>query len=752
VLTRGGAEERWRLSAFKGVHIKMSHESSTGTALNTHTNRLAGETSTYLLQHAHNPVDWYPWGEAALARAKAEDKPILLSIGYAACHWCHVMEHESFEDPDTAKMMNENFICIKVDREERPDLDEIYMRAVQLMTGHGGWPMTVFLTPNLEPFFGGTYYPPEDRHGMPSFKHVMTALTEAWRHKRQEIEDSARDISQTLKSMDKLPVKQPLKIEAKEEFDRSAISAAGEKVLSVFDHSWGGFGSSPKFPHTFSISLGMRCASHPYEGKASLRESFSEMVSVTLDKMAYGGINDQIGGGFARYSVDRKWLIPHFEKMLYDNALLCQNYVDGYFLTDRKYWKAVAEQILNFVLRELRTADGAFYSSLDADSEGEEGKFYVFTAAEVGQVLGADADWFSKVYGVTKVGNFEHGTNVLHLTAPPEELAHQFQMSEEAFWAKLKPLAHKLFEYRAKRVRPGRDEKVLTSWNSLMISAFVDGYKLSGQEQFLEAASQAAEFIRARLLIDHNRLLRTWGKGKAKLNAYLDDYAFYVQALLDLASVHDHPGWVDLALRLTESMLARFSDEEKIGFYFTSDDHESLLARPRSHFDGSLPSGTSVVVFNLLRLSKLTDNQEYRKRAEKILHHYQPAFASMPDQFAHLIEAMDFACAKPIEIVLVQSGESERARELLLEIHRHYLPNKVVIVKDTALKLEGKTAGTESSEIALLKQRDLVKGSPAVYVCENFACDEPITTVAALNQKMKSLSQTLKLTILPKRE
>jgi uncharacterized protein YyaL (SSP411 family) len=325
-------------------------------------------------------------------------------------------------------------------------------------------------------------------------------------------------------------------------------------------------------------------------------------------------------------------------------------------------------------------------------------------------------------------------------------------MSEEAFWAKLKPLAHKLFEFRAKRVRPGRDEKVLTSWNSLMISAFVDGYKLSGQEQFLKAASSAAEFIKAQLLVENDRLLRTWGQGKAKLNAYLDDYAFYVQALLDLASVHGDPNWIDLALRLTESMLSRFTDEEKIGFYFTSDDHESLLARPRSHFDGSLPSGTSVVVFNLLRLSKLTDNQEYRKRAEKILHHYQPAFASMPDQFAHLIEAMDFACAKSIEIVLVQSGESEGARELLLEIHRHYLPNKVVIVKDTALKLEGKTKRTDSPEIALLRERDLVKGSPAVYVCENFACDEPITTVAALSQKMKSLSQTLKLTILPKRE
>jgi uncharacterized protein len=724
----------------------VSHESSAGTGLTT--NRLAGETSTYLLQHAHNPVDWYPWGKEALERAQKEDKPILLSVGYAACHWCHVMEHESFEDPNTAKMMNENFVCIKVDREERPDIDEIYMRAVQLMTGHGGWPMTVFLTPKLAPFFGGTYYPPEDRHGMPSFTHVMTALSEAWRNKRPEIDDSANEISEALKSMDKLPAKHAVQVKGKEESDRVLIVPAAEKMLSVFDHTWGGFGSSPKFPHTFNISLGMRCASSLCSGKPSLQESFSEMVSVTLDKMAYGGINDQIGGGFARYSVDRKWLIPHFEKMLYDNALLCQNYVDGYLLTDRHYWKSVAESILDFVLRELRTADGAFYSSLDADSEGEEGKFYVFTMAEIESIVGKEAEWLSKVYGVTKGGNFEHGTNVLHLTAAPEELASQSHLTEEAFWAKLKPLDKQLFDERAKRVRPGRDEKVLTSWNGLMISAFVDGYKLSGHEPYLESARRAAEFVRSQLLVDQDRLLRTWGKGKAKLNAYLDDYAFYVRALLDLSSVDGDPSWAQLAIKLTESMLVRFSDEDKSGFYYTSNDHESLLARPRSHFDGSQPSATSVAVFNLLRLSRLTDNQEFRKRAEKVLHHYQGLFASMPDQFAHLIEALDFASAKSVEIVLVRSGDSERAKELLLEIHRHYLPNKVVIVKDT--KLEGKSK--DISEIALLRERVLVKGEPAVYVCENFTCDSPITTVAALSEKLKPLSHKLKLSILPKRE
>jgi uncharacterized protein len=731
----------------------MSNQSSTKAGTQVHTNRLAGETSPYLLQHAHNPVDWYPWGKEAIDKAVAEDKPILLSIGYAACHWCHVMEHESFEDEDTAKMMNENFVCIKVDREERPDLDEIYMRAVQILTGNGGWPMTVFLTPKLKPFFGGTYYPPEDRHGLPSFKHVMTALSEAWKHKRKDVEDSAEEIAESLKTMDKLPLPEKMKIRSSLEnapdTKQSDIVLVAEKLLAVFDHTWGGFGNSPKFPHSFSISLGMRCASHLCQGKPSLKESFLQMVSTTLDKMAYGGINDQIGGGFARYSVDRRWLIPHFEKMLYDNALLCQNYVDGFFLTGRAYWKAVAEDILNFVLRELRTADGAFFSSLDADSEGEEGKFYVWTSTQIESLLGHDAEFIDKVYGVTKAGNFEHGTNVLHLTASPEELADHFGASYGHFQSKLQALDEKLFQERSKRVRPLRDEKVLTSWNSLMISAFVDGYKATGKEEFLKAATEAAEFIQRELLVQGHRLLRTFGRGKAKLNAYLDDYAFYVQALLDLASVDGNLNWSKLAASLTEAMLERFSDEEKTGFYYTSHDHESLVARPRNHFDGSLPSATSVAVFNLLRLNRLTDRKEFGERAEKILRHYEPLFQSMPDQFAHFAEALDFASAKSMEIVLVQPGKTKLATELLLEIHRHYLPNKVVIVKDLSLQKQPEAAG--ATDFAVLRDRVLSNGEPTVYICRNFTCDAPITSLSSLSEKLKALAPKIDLPIPSKR-
>ncbi len=731
----------------------MSDQSSSITGGAIHTNKLSGETSTYLLQHAHNPVDWHPWGKEALDLAHTLQRPILLSIGYSACHWCHVMEHESFENQETAKLMNDNFVCIKVDREERPDLDEIYMRAVQMLTGHGGWPLTVFLTPELKPFFGGTYYPPEDRHGLPGFKHVLIALSEAWRHKRQEIEDSSQEITDHLSAMDKLPNIPGLDQSTPPTSPadaRSTILKTGEKILALFDHTWGGFGNSPKFPHTFSISLGMRCLSHLCQNNPSLKSSLLNMVSLTLDKMAYGGINDQIGGGFSRYSVDRKWLIPHFEKMLYDNALLCQNYIDAYILIGRNYWIAVAEDILNFLLREMRTSNGAFYSSLDADSEGQEGKYYVWSLAEIETIMGSDSGFFASVYGVSKSGNFEHGKNVLHLTASPEELATQFGISLESFYAKLKPMCQKLFAARSKRKEPGLDQKVLTSWNSLVISAFVDGYKATGKDEYLHAAVRAAKFIESELICESSdsegrvgkTLLRTWGRGKAKLNGYLDDYAYYVRALLDLASVDGDPCWANLAYVLTERMLHIFSDEKQVGFYYSAHDHNSPLARPRSHFDSSLPSPTAVAVFNLVRLSRLSGESKFEARARLLFDLYQPLFTQMPDQFCHFTEALDFSEAKTLEIVLVRSGNTKVASELLLEIHRHYLPNKVVLIKDMLQEVEGKTEALP--KFALLEHRNLIKGEPAVYICENFACQAPITSVAALAEKLKILAPKIK--------
>ncbi len=706
------------------------------TTTYAHTNRLAHETSTYLLQHAHNPVDWYPWGKEAIDKSRKEDKPILLSIGYAACHWCHVMEHESFEDEKTAQLMNANFVCIKVDREERTDLDEIYMKAVQLMTGHGGWPMTVFLTPELRPFFGGTYFPPEDRHGMPGFKRVLLSLAETWRNKRADINESAKEISEHLLSFEKAVGQKGLKIKPEHEKLSDNISAAGQKFLTLFDNQWGGFGSSPKFPHTFSIDVCMRSAAYLCEKTPSLKESFSQVVSTTLDKMAYGGINDQIGGGFARYSVDRYWLVPHFEKMLYDNALLCKSYIDGYFLMGRDYWLAVAEEILKFTGRELENVQGAFFSSLDADSEGEEGKFYVFTPSQLEEALGSEADWVGKVYGVTKTGNFEHGTSVLHLTDSPEDLATASKLSVSAFWQKLAPSREKLLSARSKRVRPGRDEKVLTSWNSLMISAYVEGYKAAGKPEYLATAVRTAHFIQKELM-KGDRLLRTWGQGKARLNGYADDYAYFVQALLDLASVDSNPIWTKDAISLTDSMINHFSDQEKVGFYYTSDDHEELLTRPRANFDSSIPSATSVATSNLIRLSKLTDKKSYRQRAEKIVDHYLPFFTKMPDQFANLIAAADFGEAKSTEIVLVGKKDDKSTQAMLFEIHRHYLPNKVVVWKDPSFDQE---PNGYSPELVLLQERVAMHDKPTVYICENYTCDAPITDPETLRTKLAAMA------------
>ncbi|PWT96737.1 MAG: thioredoxin domain-containing protein [Candidatus Melainabacteria bacterium] len=698
-------------------------------------NRLAGETSTYLLQHAGNPVDWYPWGEEALRRARSEDKPILLSIGYAACHWCHVMEHESFENPETAKIMNEHFVCIKVDREERTDLDDIYMKAVQLMTGHGGWPMTVFLTPELKPFFGGTYFPSQDRHGLPSFERVLIGVNEAWKTKRKEIEESAQDITKHLVTMDDLVSltersKQDTEIKQKE-----LILAAAQKMLASFDNRFGGFGSAPKFPHSFSLDLGMRCQSHLTDEKPSLKESFSEMVEKTLDCMAYGGINDQIGGGFARYSVDRQWLVPHFEKMLYDNALLSSLYFDGYSLTGREYWKQVGEGVLHFVSRELSSSHGGFYSSLDADSEGVEGKYYLFTLGEIEQILGSDAAFFCQIYGASKQGNFEHESNILHLSDSPEALAGKHKMTVEALWQKLTPLKEKVLAARQKRVPPGRDEKVLTSWNSLMASSFIKGYEITGNDKYLKTAKATVNFILKEMVIKE-RLMRTWGQGKAKLNGYLDDYTYFTQTLLDLAGADGDSLWLTKAIFFAEATLKHFSDGQG-GLFYTSDDHESLLARPRSHFDSSVPSGTSVALFNMLRLGRITGHPHYAEKAEALLAIYQPLFSKLPDQFANMICALDFSLSPWPDIVVTLPAGSASGNPLLLEVHRHYLPNKVVTVKNCQANTREGGAVKEAQEPLLIKGKGLVAGKPAVFLCENFTCEEPVSKLEELRRRLK---------------
>lgn len=695
-------------------------------------NRLIDETSTYLRQHAYNPVDWYPWGAEAIEKARSQDKPILLSVGYSACHWCHVMEHESFEDAETAAMMNKYFVNIKVDREERTDLDEIYMKAVQMLTGHGGWPMTVFLTPKLKPFYAGTYFPPQDRHGIPSFRRVLLSVQTAWSSQRDDVEESSAEIAEHLAQLDKLRAADPVPI------DNSLVDNAVATLIKVFDRTWGGFGSAPKFPHTASIALGFRRLKPGCKEKTSREFQCLEMVQTTLDKMAEGGIHDHLAGGFARYSVDRQWLIPHFEKMLYDNALLVRNYFEGYLVTGRAWWREVACDILTFVERELLMPEGGFYCSLDADSEGEEGKYYVWTPKEVMASLGTeDGGWFNKVFQVTDRGNFEHGKSVLNFSATPEEIAAENKMSEPEFQAKVKPLKEKLLAAREQRVRPGRDEKMLTGWTSLMISAFVDGYKYTGQEKYLRIATTAARFILSTLVVD-GRLLRSYGRGHAKLNAYLDDYACLIQAMLDLASVDADPLWLEQAMVLNDIVQQRFSDKSEGGFFFTSEDHEELITRSKHFYDGSTPSATSVSVFNLVRLSRLCGRNDFAETAHRVFATYAPYFAKAPDQFSNLLCALDFHLSAGTEIVLFLDSSREDGKEMLRIIHSTWLRGSVILIADGQLL---QNASTEVREHPLLKGRSMIDNKPTVYICHKFACDAPLTDPALVRERLGELQR-----------
>ncbi|MBX9688164.1 MAG: thioredoxin domain-containing protein [Candidatus Obscuribacterales bacterium] len=695
-------------------------------------NKLLNESSTYLLQHAYNPVDWYPWGEEALKRARDEDKPILLSIGYSACHWCHVMEHESFEDESTAEIMNRNFINIKVDREERPDLDEIYMKSVQLLTGHGGWPMTVFLTPELKPFYAGTYFPPEDRHGMPSFKRVMSGVKNAWEKQRQDVEESSADITKHLSMLDKVSAGQS-------ELNDELLEKALEPLLKVFDRQWGGFGGAPKFPHAASLSFAMRSMKPGSDQKTSKHLLCLELITTTLNRMAWGGIHDQLAGGFARYSVDRRWLIPHFEKMLYDNALIPRNYFDGYLITSDKYWLEVGKATLDFVLRELLMPEGAFYCSLDADSEGEEGKFYVWTPEQIEAALGKeDAEFFCAVLDVTKQGNFEHGRSALNFPEGPDLAMSRFQMSGPEFRQRLNPLKERLLAEREKRVRPGRDDKMLTSWSSLMISCLLDGYRVSGDRNYLDAALKAADFILNNLWKD-GRLLRTYGRGIAKLNAYLEDYAYLIQALLDLAACDASPRWFKSAELLNDFVLTHFWDEENAGFFYTSDEHEELIARTKHFYDGSTPSSSSVSAMNLIRLSRLKGDLKLMNYAERTIKLYSSFFHKAPDQFSNMLCALDSYNAQALEIaVLFDDSTKAQAEELLSVIYRTYLPNAVLILSN----LSASDNEQLLAACPLLRERPLQNSLATVYICRNFSCQKPIVDKNALAQELASLQKS----------
>ena len=679
-------------------------------------NRLIHETSPYLLQHAHNPVDWYAWGSEAFDRARAENRPVLLSIGYSACHWCHVMERESFENEQIAALMNEHFVNIKVDREERPDLDHIYQTAVQLLTGQGGWPLTMFLTPDQEPFYGGTYFPPDDRYGRPGFPRLLHALADAY-HNRQE--DVAKSTSEIREAMQKLSGFQG----GEGDLSMEVVTNAVRTLASNVDMVHGGFGSQPKFPNPTNLDCLLRY--WHYSGN----ENSLNVVKLSLDKMAEGGIYDQLGGGFHRYSVDDHWLVPHFEKMLYDNAQLLSLYAAMYRITGEARYARVAREVLDYVQREMLHPEGGFYATQDADSEGEEGKFFVWTKAEVDERVGDDSRLFCRYYDVTEAGNWESGSNILHLTISLQQLASLFQTDEETAAEKIETARRVLFLAREQRIKPFRDEKILTAWNGLMLSGMIDAASVLGDSQAMQTVRRTIAFLRQQMLRD-GLLLRSHKDGQSKLAGYLDDYAFFAGALLDAFEVTFEPSYFDLARQLTDTLLLDFWDDVNGGFFFTGKRHETLIERVKSGTDQAIPSGTAVATRNLLRLYAHTGEADYLHRAERVLRLYRQHMEQQPFGYGSLVGVCVDYLNRPQEIVLIGTPDAPDTREMLDAVHRSYVPHKTLIQIDPQ--------HVESAVAALPLLRDVlagktqVGGRATVYVCHDFTCSLPVTEPAEL--------------------
>jgi len=680
------------------------------------TNRLIHETSPYLLQHAYNPVDWYPWGPEALQAAKDKNRPILLSIGYSACHWCHVMERESFESDATAELMNRDFVCIKVDREERPDLDEIYMQAtVAMNNGQGGWPMTVFLTPEQKPFFAGTYFPPEDRWGRPGFGTLLKKIADYWRTDAAGIHAQAKDMTAQLNDAGRIP--SPISV------SESALEEAAAQFTREFDKTNGGFGAAPKFPPAAGLSLLLRC--HRRSGdKQALA-----MVTKTLDMMAAGGIYDHIGGGFARYSTDARWLVPHFEKMLYDNALLARVYVEAYQVTKNPLYRQVATETLDYVLREMTGPAGGFYSATDADSEGVEGKFFVWTPADVRAALNDDetARRFCALYDITDAGNWEH-TNIPNRLRPIDEIARHIDLTTDELLetaARAKPA---LYRTRQQRIPPGLDDKVITAWNGMMLSAMAEAARVFGEDRYREAAQQTADFLLQTHARPDGRLLRTSRAGRAHLAAYLEDYAFLAEGLLDLYEAGASETYLHAAARLAGFLMTDFLDETQGGFFTTATHHESLILRAREGSDGATPSANAVAASALARLSFHFDRQAWREAAVGAVRAYGRQIARYPRAFAKTLALVDFLTEGPIELAFVGDETQEGFRGLRRAVADQYLPNRIMATA---------TPGTPSS-LPLLKGKQPVDGQPALYICRNFSCRQPITDPRAIADALRT--------------
>lgn len=668
--------------------------------LPAHTNRLSQETSPYLLQHAHNPVDWYPWGEEALQRARTEQKPIIVSIGYAACHWCHVMERESFENPRIAELMNEHFVCIKVDREERPDVDQVYLDALQAMGVQGGWPLNMFLNPEAKPFYGGTYFPPR------SWAQLLESIGQAYQGEhRAELDKSAEEFARALRASDL------------EKYGAGpadlALSAAQFKLLVYnlgvrFDSEKGGLSRAPKFPMPTIWRFLLRC--HARTGS----QLVLQQTLLTLREMAWGGIYDQLGGGFARYSVDAEWLVPHFEKMLYDNGQLVSLYAEAFQLTQDELFRDVVYNTIGFVKRELLSPEGGFYSSLDADSEGEEGKFYVFTKEELQDILGDEEALFSSYYNCTALGNWEHGRNILHRRQSDAEFATEHELEIAVLEAVVADWKRQLLAARAQRVRPGLDDKILTGWNALMLSGLLDAYRAFGEAEFLELALHNARFLQHNLR-QGPRLRRNYKAGKATIDGFLEDYALVIQAYIGLYEVTFEAQWLHEARELTEYVLAHFFDAEEKLFFYTDDAGEKLIARKKELFDNVIPGSNSVMAHNLLRLGLHLENSQYQELAAAMLAQVQELVVKEPQHLANWA-SLYAALLEPMAEIAVVGPAAEAVRA---ELSRHFLPHTVL------------AGAAEATDLPLLQQRTALQGQTTLYVCFNRACQQPVHTVAA---------------------
>jgi uncharacterized protein len=675
-------------------------------------NQLTNESSPYLLQHANNPVDWYPWGEEALTKARTENKPIFLSIGYAACHWCHVMAHESFEDEETASLMNEHFVNIKVDREERPDLDAIYMQATVAMTGSGGWPMSVFLTSDLRPFYTGTYFPPVRRYNMPAFKDVLRSLEKVWREQREEVDRVGDQVLQHIQPQ--------LLGQAESSLSPETLEAATKSLLETYDWGYGGWGPAPKFPQPMSIEFLLRRAL----SDSPQQEQILKAAQHALDAMSRGGMYDVVGGGFARYSVDNFWRTPHFEKMLYDNAQLALVYLHGYLVTGEVKYRWVCEETLDFILREMTHVDGGFYSSLDADSEGEEGRYYVWTQQEMEKILGLDFEFFRAAYGITPQGNWE-GKTILQRALDNSSLAARFKMDTEAMHAKLAESHSRLLEARNLRVRPGTDDKILVMWNALALTAFAEAARYLGRQDYLDAAIRNARFLLDNLYVT-DRLRRSWRDGQARHNAYLEDYAGLILALLALYQSDPNREWYTTALIFADEMVTHFSDPNG-GFFDTRDDHEALLVRPKDLQDNATPSGNSLAALALLQLATYGDRTKWRGTAEDMLASAQNALLRYPTAFAQWLSAADFAIGPTREVAILGDLEAAETRALVRTLWKGYRPRQVAAISAFP-------PGPGSP--ALLLDRPLLHNEPTAYVCQGFVCLQPVNSPAEMELQL----------------